>query len=146
MFGVALRKKRDDAPLTQTLADWLSVITTNRPIRIEDDAVGFPGFLQAWDSVKGCEGLLRIIEIGSGQLNGERNPATFADQMTLAAQLGAVGWIRSCQQPSKTARPELPSTTARAQSISPERARQSGVPRVYVVRAATAVESDPPDC
>jgi len=69
--------------------------------------------LQGWDG----EGLLRIVTIGSGQLNGERNPASVADQMALAAQLGPVGGIRSRLQPPKT-RIELPSTTARDQSIS----------------------------
>jgi len=63
--------------------------------------------------------LLRVVTIGSGQLNGQRNSPSVADQMTLAAQLGPVGWIRSRLQPPKTARIELPSTTARDQSISP---------------------------
>ena len=75
--------------------------------------------LQAWDGVNKCEGLLRVVTIGSGQLNGERDSATVADQMTFAAQLGPVGWIRSRLQPPKTARIELPSTTARDQSIPP---------------------------
>ena len=75
--------------------------------------------LQPWDGVNQCEGLLRVVTIGSGQLNGERNPATVADQMTFAAQLGPVGWIGSRLQPPKTARIELPSTTARDQSILP---------------------------
>ena len=78
-----------------------------------------PLSLQAWDGINECEGLLRVVTIGSGQLNGERNPATVADQMALAAQVGPVGGIRSRLQPLKTARIELPSTTARDQSISP---------------------------
>jgi hypothetical protein len=60
-----------------------------------------PLSLQAWDGVNQCERLLRIVTIGSGQLNSERNPATVADQMTFAAQLGPVGWIRSRLQPPK---------------------------------------------
>ena len=119
MFGVALRKKRDDAPLTQTLADWLSVITTIAQYAVRMMPWASPFSLQAWNGVKKCEGLLRIIAIGSGQFNGERNPATVADQMTLAAQLGPVGWIRTRLRPPKTARTELPSTTARDQSIRP---------------------------
>jgi hypothetical protein len=63
--------------------------------------------------------------IGSGQLNSERNPATVANQMTLAAQLGPVSRIRPRLRPPKTARIELPSTTACDQSISPKRAIQS---------------------
>jgi len=78
-----------------------------------------PLSLQAWDGINQCERLLRIVTIGSGQLNSERNPAAVADQMTFAAQLGPVGGIRSRLQPPKTARIELPSTTARDQSISP---------------------------
>ena len=78
-----------------------------------------PLSLQAWDGINQCERLLRVVTIGSGQLNNERNPATVADQMTFAAQLGPVGGIRSGLQPPKTARVELPSTTARDQSISP---------------------------
>jgi hypothetical protein len=81
--------------------------------------------LQAWDSIDQGEGLLGIVTIGSGQLNSERNPATVANQMTLAAQLGPVSRIRPRLRPPKTARIELPSTTARDQSISPQRASQS---------------------
>ena len=55
--------------------------------------------LQAWDGVNQGEGLLRVVTIGSGQLNSERNPATVADQMTFAAELGPVGWIRTCLRP-----------------------------------------------
>ena len=43
--------------------------------------------LQAWDGVNQREGLLRVVTIASGQLNGERNSACVADQMALAAQL-----------------------------------------------------------
>ena len=75
--------------------------------------------LQSRNSINQCEGLLRVVTIGSGQLNSERNPASVADQMTFAAQLGPVGGIRACLHPPKTARIELPSTTARDQSISP---------------------------
>lgn len=75
--------------------------------------------LQAWDGVNQCKGLLRVVAVGSGELNGERNPATVADQMTFAAQFGPIGGIRSRLLPPKTARIELPSTTARDQSISP---------------------------
>ena len=75
--------------------------------------------LQEWDGVEQCEGWLRIVPIGSGQLNGERNSPSVADQMALAAQLGPISRVRSRLQPPKTALIELPSTTARDQSISP---------------------------
>jgi hypothetical protein len=73
--------------------------------------------LQERDSVNECEGLLRIIAIGSREPDGERNTTTVADQMALAAQLGSVSGIRSRLSPPKTARTEQLSTTARDQSI-----------------------------
>ena len=78
-----------------------------------------PLSLQSWDGINQCEGLLRVIAIGPRELNGQRNSASIADQMALAAQLGPIGWIRSRLVPPKTARIELPSMTARDQSISP---------------------------
>jgi len=58
-----------------------------------------PLSLQAGDGINQCERLLRVVTIGSGQFS--RLP------------------------PPKTARIELPSTTARDQSISPQRDSQS---------------------
>jgi len=75
--------------------------------------------LQAWDGINQCERLLRVVTIGSGQLNRERNPPCVANQMTFAAQLGPVSRVRPCLPPPKTARIELLSTTVRDQSISP---------------------------
>jgi ribosomal protein L34E len=63
--------------------------------------------------------------IGPGELNGERNSAPVADQMTLAARLSPVGRIGTRLRPPKTARTELRSTTARDQSILLDRASQS---------------------
>jgi hypothetical protein len=50
---------------------------------------------------------------------------TVADQMALAAELRSVGGIRPRLCPPKTARTELPSTTARDQSIFLRRPSQS---------------------
>ena len=75
--------------------------------------------LQGWDSINQRECLLRVIAIGSGELDGEWNTLTVANQMALAAELGPVGWIGTRLRPPKTARTELPSTTARDQSICP---------------------------
>jgi hypothetical protein len=79
MFSVALRKKREDASVTQTLPDGLRVITTVAQYAIRTMARSSSLSLQGWDSVNQCKGLLRVVTIGSGQLNGERNPATVAD-------------------------------------------------------------------
>jgi hypothetical protein len=68
---------------------------------------------------------LRAVTIGSGELNGRWKSSSVADQMTFAAQLGSVGWIRSCLATPKTARIKLPSTMARDRSIPPWRANQS---------------------
>ena len=84
-----------------------------------------PLSLQAWDGINQCERLLRVVTIGSGQLNSERNPATVADQMTFAAQLGP-GRLDSVPSaapkncPDRTAVHDGP-----RQSISPQRASQS---------------------
>lgn len=61
--------------------------------------------------------LLRIVLIGTGELDSEWNSASIANQMTLAAQLCPVSWIRSCLRPPKTALSEQLSTTALDQSI-----------------------------
>ena len=119
MFGVALRKKRDDASVTQTLPDRLRVITTVAQHAIRTMAWTSSLSLQGWDGVNECESLLRVVTIGPGELDGQRNSVSVADQMTFAAQLGPVSGIRSCLTPPKTARIELPSTTARDQSICP---------------------------
>jgi hypothetical protein len=94
-------------------------------LRNQDDGWSTSLSLQARDGVNQCEGLLRVVTIGAGQLNGERKAPSVIDQMTFAAQLGPVSRVRSCLPPPKTARIELPSPTARDQLISPERASQS---------------------
>src|SRR5229473_8186637 len=81
--------------------------------------------LQGWDSINQCEGLLRIVTIGPGKLDCQWNALTVANQMTLAAELGPIGRIGTRLEPPKTARTELPSTTARDQSILPQRPSQS---------------------
>ena len=75
--------------------------------------------LQGWDGINQCECLLRVVAIGPSELDGQRNSASVANQMTLAAQLGPVGGIGTCLKPPKTARTEQLSTTARDQSICP---------------------------
>jgi hypothetical protein len=74
--------------------------------------------LLEWDGVDPYQGLLRPVTIASGHLNGERNSPSVADQMGFAAQLGSISRVRSRLELPKTARVELPSTTARDQSIS----------------------------
>jgi len=75
--------------------------------------------LQRWDGINECEGLLRVVTIGPSELNRQRNSASVANQMTLAAELRSVGGVGTRLKPPKTARTELPSTTARDQSICP---------------------------
>ncbi len=81
--------------------------------------------LQGWNAINECECLLRLVPIGTGELDGQGNSPSVANQMTLTAEFGSVGWIRACLRPPKTARTELPSTIARDQSICPLRANQS---------------------
>jgi len=101
------------------LPDCLRVITTVTQHAIRPMAWASPLSLQGWDCVNECEGLLRVVTIGPGELDGQRNSAPVADQMTLAAKLRSVGGVGTCLKPPKTARTELPSTTARDQSICP---------------------------
>ncbi len=84
-----------------------------------------PSSLQGWDRIHECDSLLRVVTIGPGELNYERNTLSLANQMTLAAELGAIRRISTGLLPPKTARMELPSTTARDQSIFSLRASQS---------------------
>jgi hypothetical protein len=100
------------------LPDRFSIVTTIAQYAFRTMARTSSLWLQAWGGVNQCKGLLRVVTVGTGQLNGERNPATIADQMALTAQLGPISRVRSRLSPPKTARIELPSTTAREQSIS----------------------------
>ena len=112
MFGVALRKRRDDASATQTLPDH----TRGRPTpnRDEGGGVRVVPVRKGWrQRVRG----LAASRYGGGELNSLWNSLTIANQMALAAELGPVIWIRPRQAPPKTARIELPSMTARDQSI-----------------------------
>ena len=86
--------------------------------------------LQVRDCLNECECLLRVVTVGSGELNSQWNSTPVANQMTLAAQFGPVGGIRSRLWPPKTARTEQLSTTARDQSIRPTRPSQSNSDKV----------------
>ena len=66
-------------PRTQTSPDCRGVITTVVQYAVRTMARSSSLSLQEWDGINECEGLLRVVTIGSGQLNGERNPATVAD-------------------------------------------------------------------
>ena len=119
MWGVALGEPRHDAVGTQTSPDCLGVIApvTQHTIRTMSRSSALS--LQGWDGVNEGESLLRAVAIGPGELNDQRNSPCVADQMTLAAELGPVSRIGARLRPPKTARTELPSTTARDQSIWP---------------------------
>jgi hypothetical protein len=81
--------------------------------------------LQWWNGVDKCQRLLRVIPIGSGELNGQWNAATIAYQVTFGAKFRPISRIGTGLLPPKTALIELPSTTARDQSIFSQRASQS---------------------
>ena len=102
---------------TKIFPDSLSVITTVAKYAVRTMPWASPLSLQAWDGVNEFEGLLRIALIGTGQLGHERNSVSITNQVTLAAQLCSISWIRSRLRPPKTARIEQPSTTVLDQSI-----------------------------
>jgi len=58
MFCVAFCKKRDDAFVTQTLPDRLSIVTKVAQYAVWTMPRATPPSLQAWDSIHQCEGLL----------------------------------------------------------------------------------------
>jgi len=81
--------------------------------------------LQSWYSIHKCQCFLRVITVSAGQEDRKRDSAGIANQMTLAAQLGTVGRIRSGLWPPKTARIEQLSIMTLDQSIREYRASQS---------------------
>ena len=125
MFSASLGEPGHDVAGTQTLPNRLCVITTVAYDAIRTMARTSMLSLQRWDCLNECECLLRIVTVGSGELDGQWNSAPVANQMTLAPEFSSVGRIRACLSPPKTARTELPSTTALDQSIRPQRASQS---------------------
>jgi hypothetical protein len=117
VLRVAHREHRYDVAGAQTLPDRLCIITPVAQHTIGTMAWSPSHSLQGWNRINQGEGLLRVVAIGSRELDCEWNPTTVADQMTLAAKLSSVGGVRSCLDPPKTARTEQLSTTARDQSI-----------------------------
>lgn len=101
----------------QTLSDRFRVITTVAYHTFRTIAWSSSRSLQGWNRINEGECLLRVVAIGSGELDRERNTTAVANQVTFAAQLSSVGRIRSCLGPPKTARTEQLSTTACDQSI-----------------------------
>jgi len=125
MLGVTHREQRHDAALTQTLPDCLRIITAVAQDAIRTVTWTPARSLQRYYGIDERERLLRVVTVGPGELECERNTLTVADQMTLAAELGPIGRIGTRLLPPKTDRMELLSTTARDQSILSERASQS---------------------
>lgn len=125
MSSISLGEQRRDVAGAQTPPDRLRVIPAVAQHAIRTTAWSSVLSLQESYSINECECLLRVVAIRTGELDGERNTAAVANQMTLTPQLGPVGGIWSGLCPPKTARTELPSTTALDQSIRPQRASQS---------------------
>jgi len=103
----------------QSFADCLSVIAPVAQYAIRQMARPSSLSLQRWDGINQSEGLLRVVTIGPGELDGQGNSSSVANQMAFATELRSVGGVGTCLEPPKTARTELPSTTARDQSICP---------------------------
>src|SRR6266581_218493 len=125
MLGVAFRKKRDDASVTQALPDCLRVVSAVSYHAIRTMAWMPKCSLQRWDIINQRKRLLAVVAIGPSELNCQWNALPITNQMTLAAEFSPIGRIGTGLLPPKTARIELPSTIARDQSIFWERASQS---------------------
>lgn len=111
--------QRTDATSSKAVADRLRIVTTIT--QYTDRSASRPPAvaLQRQYRVNQGQGLLRVVPVGASQAHGERDALAIADQMPLAAALGAVRRIRTSLGPPKTALTELPSTTARDQSMRP---------------------------
>jgi hypothetical protein len=114
---VAHRQQRHDVARSQTLPDRLCIITPVAQHTVGTMAWSSSLSLQGWNRINQSEGLLRVVAIGSRELDCERNAMTVADQMALATKLSPVSGIRPRLGPPKTARTEQESTTSRDQSI-----------------------------
>jgi hypothetical protein len=141
VFNVAYCEQRHDASITQTLPDCFRVITTVLNHAIRSVARTPAHALQWWNGINECKGKLRVVKIRPSQLNCQRNAVTVADQMTLAAGLCPIGRIGTGLLPPKTALIELPSTTARDQSILSERASQSRIAKWINCQIPTSCQS-----
>ena len=130
MFGVTLGKHRHDAAGTQTFPDCLCVITPVAQHAIRPMARSSSLSLQVWDSINQRECLLRVIAIGSGELDSQWNSASVADQMALATKFGPVGRIRSGLRPPKRLAPnnclQRLGTNRSVRSVKASRVMQSG--------------------
>jgi len=125
MFGVSLCESGSNSSHSQTLADRFRVITSVAQHAIWTVARAPVFSLQSWYSINKCQCFLRVITVSAGQVDRKRDSVGITNQMTLAAQLGTVGRIRSGLWPPKTARIEQLSTITLDQSIREYRASQS---------------------
>jgi hypothetical protein len=79
VFGVALRQKRDNASVTQTLSDRFSIVTTVTQHAARTMARASALSLQEWNGINECEGLLGIVSVGPGELKDQGNALAIAD-------------------------------------------------------------------
>jgi hypothetical protein len=125
VFGIALCKKRNNASVPQTSPNRIGIIpaVTHNTLRTVTRMSALS--LQKRNGVHQGERLRRVVTISPSELNRQRNTTAVTNQMPLAAQFGPIGRVGTSLLPPKTALIELPSTTARDQSICPLRASQS---------------------
>ena len=84
-----------------------------------------PYALQRRDGIHERECFLRVVTVGTSKVKSEWNTAAITDQVTFGTRFCSIGRIGTGLLPPKTALIELPSITARDQSILSERASQS---------------------
>jgi hypothetical protein len=99
MLGVTLCKQRHNMPISQTQADRFRVISTITQYAIRAVARATAHSLQRWDSIDEPQRFLRIVSVGAGEMDDERNALTIADQMTLATRFGSISGIRTGLRP-----------------------------------------------
>ena len=99
--------------------------------------------LQGRNGINQRERLLRVVAVGPGELNRQRNSTSVANQMTLAPQFGPISRIRSRLKPQKLPgsnfRPRWPVTSRSVRNAPAGPAKRSGGVARYHAPASRAV-------
>ena len=98
MLGAAHGQQGHDVTRAQAVPNGRGVIATIAD-HADRPAPGSAAFaLQRRNRIDQREGFLRVVAIGTGQSDRERDALCITDQMPFAPALGAIGGIRTCQR------------------------------------------------
>src|SRR5262245_51572841 len=96
MSCAAHREQRKDVPRPKTPPDRFGVVAaiTDYTGRTTPRSASFT--LQWRNCIDQSQGFLRVVPIGAGQANGERDALSITNEMPFASSFGAIGRIRPC--------------------------------------------------